>query len=167
MKTDIRTSVSSISNKIKRKLLCLFIFLFIHESHESLSGPGSIVDEEKLRAIQFIINNTSQPYCFPSHSGSKNAYIKDNWKSFTGDVKALIYPFCLKTKELGNKLGNFFNEVACAEASGTHFISIHKQFDVTGSVNDDARVRVSLKDRTCSKVIILLIKRVSSIYFHS
>jgi hypothetical protein len=59
--------------------------------------------------------------------------MSNKWKLQLGDIQAIVYPFCLQTKELGNRLGNFFTEVACAEASGLHFIGIHKQFDLAGS----------------------------------
>ena len=35
---------------------------------------------------------------------------------------------------LGNRLGNYFHELACAEASGLHFITVHHQWDLTGFI---------------------------------
>lgn len=98
---------------------------------------SKVPTNENLKNIQTLINNTSAPFCYHSHSGTKQAYVKNSWKSFTGDFKAIIYPFCLHTKELGNRLGNYFTELACAEVSGTNFISIHKQFDNTGYKQDN------------------------------
>ena len=46
----------------------------------------------------------------------------------------LVYPMCVVSVELGNKLGNYFNEVACAEQSGMHFLAINKQWHLV----DDA-----------------------------
>lgn len=101
------------------------------------NSVSKVATKENLKNIQTLINNTSAPFCYHSHSGTKQAYVRNNWKSFTGDFKAIIYPFCLHTKELGNRLGNYFTELACAEVSGTNFLSIHKQFDTTGYKQDN------------------------------
>lgn len=88
----------------------------------------------KLLDIQTMINKETSPFCYNSHSGTKDALKRNNWKKYVGDdLKVIIYPFCLITKELGNKLGNYFTELACARASGVHFIAVHKQFNSTGA----------------------------------
>ena len=89
---------------------------------------------DKVLALQTTINNETSPYCYPSHSGTKDALKKNKWSKYVGnDLKIIIYPFCLITKELGNKLGNYFTELACAKASGVHFMTVHKQFNATGA----------------------------------
>ena len=89
---------------------------------------------DKVLALQTTINNETSPYCYPSHSGTKDALKKNKWSKYVGnDLKIIIYPFCLITKELGNKLGNYFTELACAKASGVHFMAVHKQFNSTGA----------------------------------
>ena len=56
------------------------------------------------------------------------------WKKYLGEHQVLVYPMCVVSVELGNKLGNYFNEVACAEQSGMHFLAMNKQWHLV----DDA-----------------------------
>jgi hypothetical protein len=42
----------------------------------------------------------------------------------------LVYPFCAKTFQLGNTIGYFLNDLACANVSHVHFISVHKSFKI-------------------------------------
>ena len=44
-----------------------------------------------------------------------------------------MYPFCLTTNELGNRLGNYFTEVGCAHVAGVDFVTVHNQWDVVGT----------------------------------
>lgn len=101
-------------------------------------GSSSVaLDEQHLRAAILRINATEAPHCYHGHSGTKQSYLKAKYKAQLGTVSGaentLVYPFCLITRELGNKLGNYFSEVGCAEASGLHFISVHRQWDLTGA----------------------------------
>ena len=91
-----------------------------------------------LRLAVIKINETEFPHCYNGHSGTKASYLKGKYKAQLGGAASgaentIVYPFCLMTRELGNKLGNYFTEIGCAEASGLHFISVHKQWDLTGS----------------------------------
>lgn len=89
---------------------------------------------KQLEEIQSRINNSTSPFCYHSHSKTKDNFKKNEWKVFTGNsISAIVYPFCVSTKELGNKLGNYFTELACAQVSGTHFVAVHKQFDDSSS----------------------------------
>lgn len=49
------------------------------------------------------------------------------------DRHVLVYPFCLTTNELGNRLGNYFTEVGCAHVAGVDFVTVHNQWDVVGT----------------------------------
>ena len=49
-------------------------------------------------------------------------------------LQTLVYPFCLVTTELGNRLGNYFNEIACAEASGMHFVAVQRHWDTLQAI---------------------------------
>lgn len=93
--------------------------------------------EQALRAAIHRINGTEAAHCYHGHSGTKQSYLKGKYKAQLGTVSGsentLVYPFCLITRELGNKLGNYFSEVGCAQASGLHFISVHRQWDLTGA----------------------------------
>ena len=75
---------------------------------------------ESLRAVQTKIVNSTEKFCYGTkHSKTANNFLSSHWNSYTGDkLNVLVYPFCLTTYELGNRLGNFFTEVACAEAAG-------------------------------------------------
>lgn len=102
-----------------------------------------------LKEIQRKINENVPPFCFHRHSGTKHAFVSNAYKQFVGDLPVLVYPFCLVTNELGNRLGNYLNEVACADASGLHFITVHHQWDITGSYNGNSttnNVTTSLTD---------------------
>ena len=33
--------------------------------------------------------------------------------------------------QLGNTLGYYFNDIACADISGAHFVAVHKTFKMT------------------------------------
>jgi hypothetical protein len=102
-----------------------------------------LTNEEKstydaLKEIQQNINAKTSPFCYNAHSGTRQAFISQTYKEFTGHYNVLVYPFCLVTHELGNRLGNYFEEVACAEASGLHFIAVHAQWDLTGSFHGNS-----------------------------
>jgi hypothetical protein len=100
------------------------------------AGADGLTDNtsRQLEEIQSRINNATNPFCYQSHSKTKENFKKKEWKDFTGDsISTIVYPFCVATKELGNRLGNYFTELACAQVSGTHFIAVHKQFDDSGS----------------------------------
>lgn len=92
----------------------------------------------KLKEIQMNINTNEQSFCYNSHSGTRGAFLSKIYQKYTGDLNILVYPFCLMTHELGNRLGNYFHEVACAEASGLHFITVHHQWDISGSFHGHA-----------------------------
>lgn len=103
-----------------------------------LAGSLAQVQDEKqtyeaLKQIQQNINTNMPAFCYTAHSGTRQAFLTQAYKQYTGSYNVLIYPFCLTTHELGNRLGNYFTEVACAEASGLHFIAVHPQWDLAGS----------------------------------
>jgi hypothetical protein len=96
--------------------------------------PAQVLALESLKLTRDTINNQTAQFCYPAHSGTKQAFISKKWKSFSGDSRNnLVYPFCLMVNELGNRLGNYFTEVGCAEQAGLNFIAVHPQFDLHGS----------------------------------
>jgi hypothetical protein len=90
---------------------------------------------EQLRHIQKDINENVTAFCYHGPSGTKDAFLTQAYKRFTKHHNILVYPFCLETRELGNRIGNYFHELTCAEAAGLHFIAIHPQWDITNSLN--------------------------------
>lgn len=126
------------------------------------AGSGDINEQQaqaqlqevraKLVAAQLKINTEEEAYCYRKDSKTREdlhraRYVNSNF-GLDGEStrNTLVYPFCLHTKELGNRLGNYFTEVACASATGMHFLAVHKTFDLHGShnhVNINANTNVS------------------------
>lgn len=104
-----------------------------------ISSRASLDNEVRplLEVAKARINATEAPHCFNGPSGTKTSYLKSKYSAHLtggGSVEnTIVYPFCLMTRELGNKLGNLFTEIGCAEAAGLHFIAVHKQWDLSGS----------------------------------
>ena len=73
--------------------------------------------------------------CFgDDYAGTRDDFLNDQWKKYLGsDKTVMVYPMCLRSFQLGNTLGYFFNDVACSDASGSHFISVSKHFDIQES----------------------------------
>ena len=42
----------------------------------------------------------------------------------------LVYPMCFRLFQLGNTLGYYFNDLACADASGAHFLGVSRSFSL-------------------------------------
>mmetsp|Transcript_12461 Transcript_12461/g.11298 ORF Transcript_12461/g.11298 Transcript_12461/m.11298 type:complete len:390 (-) Transcript_12461:8-1177(-) len=105
-------------------IILLYYILIINCQHN--------ITINDLKLIQSKFDNVTTS-CHGAHSSTKNDLRRGRWREQLGDVLAIVYPFCLKTHELGNKLGNYFQELACAEVSGIHFIATHKEWDLTGS----------------------------------
>lgn len=87
-----------------------------------------------LKKMQSIINNQSS-FCYGTkHSRTKQDFVSNAWAATVpANQNVLVYPFCITTNELGNRLGNYFQEIACAEASGINFVAVHKEFNLMGS----------------------------------
>lgn len=99
----------------------------------------------QLKHAQQEINNKTQAFCYHAHSGTKQAFTSNRYQEYIKQLNVLVYPFCLTTMELGNRLGNYFNEITCAEASGIHFMAIHPKWELDGSFhgNHSSRSRDS------------------------
>lgn len=110
--------------------LCGFIFLGLHHAAET-----SV--EEKLQQGRLQINSNTQPFCYGTgHSKSRESFSKKHFTEHLEDQLALVYPFCLTTMELGNRMGNYMNEVSCAQVLGVHFVTVHPQWDLANSFQD-------------------------------
>lgn len=96
-----------------------------------------VAEESKVQNLlmeaQRSINANTSAFCYHGHSGTKQAFISSKFSGHLHGQNAIVYPFCLVTNELGNRLGNYFSEIGCALASGMHFISVHHQWDISGS----------------------------------
>ena len=88
----------------------------------------------ELKHAQQAINNETAPFCFGTgHSQTKNSFLRKSYQKHLNSNLALVYPFCLTTNELGNRLGNYLNELACADVVGVNFIAVHKEWDLTNA----------------------------------
>eukprot|EP01031_Cornospumella_fuschlensis_P026889 gene26889-32496_t len=121
--------MASISKTFVIRLLAFAAVLF------ATWAADTAISLEKLRSVKENINSNVAAFCYHGPSGTKNAYLAGTYDKYTDHVNVLVYPFCLETRELGNRLGNYFHEVTCAEAAGLHFVAIHPQWDVTNSIN--------------------------------
>jgi hypothetical protein len=91
-----------------------------------------------LKKAQQELNSKTDQFCYHGPSGTKNAFFQNSYHSYIPNQNVLVYPFCLMVRELGNRLGNYFHEVACAEASGLHFMTVHPQWDITGAITGNS-----------------------------
>lgn len=114
-------------------LLYFSLLCFILSQHYVFSTQDLDI-ETKLKDIRSTIDMNTTAFCYHAASGSINEYLHNGYSQFTNDLDVLIYPFCLRTHELGNSLGNYLMELSCAEASGLHFITIHPQWNLNGSL---------------------------------
>lgn len=92
----------------------------------------------ELKGIQLELNEKIDTFCYHGPSGTKNAYMRDAYKGYTHGRQVLVYPFCLMAYEMGNRLGNYFTELACAEATGVHFMTVHPQWDIKGAITNNS-----------------------------
>lgn len=117
-------------------MMAVFVrFIFLYSLCTlAKSNPSEQSIYETLKSIQADINANVSTFCYGTkNSRTKQEYQSGTWKQYLRNLNVLVYPFCLTTNELGNRLGNYFTEIACAEASGLHFIAVHKAWDLVGS----------------------------------
>jgi len=125
------------SRGFRRLFLALGLYVALHAT--SAATAETLVTPQLLREAQAKINAGEAPYCYPKHSNAREDMSSGRYASYysaLGGQPTLAYPFCLHTKELGNRLGNYFAEVTCAAAAGLHFVAVHKTFDLQGSHNN-------------------------------
>jgi hypothetical protein len=64
------------------------------------------------------------------YTGSRDDFLRDRHKKVIGDVPVLIYPMCFRLFQLGNTLGYYLNDVACADISGANFLAVSHSFSL-------------------------------------
>ena len=99
----------------------------------TLCAVGDNVDKSIVAGLDNSlsrINNESAPFCYSGPSRTTQELVSGKWSAFLDNKLAIVYPFCLVTKELGNRLGNYFNEIACAEALEVNFLAVHTQWEM-------------------------------------
>lgn len=83
-----------------------------------------------LKRIMKQLNNLTINCFNDDYDGSRDDLIRDTHKAIIGDLPVMVYPFCARTFQLGNTLGYYLNDVACADISGAHFVAVHKSFNL-------------------------------------
>lgn len=84
-----------------------------------------------LFEAQRQINNMSFSCYRDDYDGTRDEFINGKWQSvITSDHTVMVYPMCLKTFQLGNTLGYYFNDLACSDIVGSHYLAVHKDFDI-------------------------------------
>ncbi|RYY86716.1 hypothetical protein EON63_05365 [archaeon] len=96
----------------------------------SISVPQVSVPTTLTKAIQSI-NAQNTTTCFSDdYDGTRDDYLQDRHKSILGDMPVLVHPLCTNTFQLGNTLGYYLNDIACADIAGAHFIAVTKKFNI-------------------------------------
>lgn len=83
-----------------------------------------------LKRVMKVLNNQSIECFGDDYDGARDNYMQGMYKDLLGDVPVMVYPFCARTFQLGNCLGYYLNDIACADLSGSHFIAVHKNFNL-------------------------------------
>lgn len=86
-----------------------------------------------LKRVMKTLNNQSVECFGDDYDGARDNYMQGMYKDLLGDVPVMVYPFCAKTFQLGNCLGYYLNDIACADVSGAHFVAVHKNFNLLAS----------------------------------
>lgn len=85
---------------------------------------------EKLWRMHENLHNSTELSCNKVFSRTRVDLLRNKWRLQTVDnISPLVYPFCVTTRELGNTLGNYLNDLACAFVSGIHFVAVKMEFD--------------------------------------
>ena len=64
------------------------------------------------------------------YTGSRDDFLEGKFSSLITTRPVLIYPMCLRLFQLGNTLGYYLNDIACAMASGAHFVAVGNHFSL-------------------------------------
>lgn len=84
---------------------------------------------EKLWRIHENLHNSTELSCNKGFSSTRKDLLLNKWRLQTVDnIMPLISPFCVTTRELGNTLGDYLNDLACAFVSGIHFVAVKREF---------------------------------------
>jgi hypothetical protein len=79
--------------------------------------------QEKQRAIDA---RKTKERC-KTDSSSINDFVNRNWD--LGGIPVIVNNMCMDFRSLGNHLGQYIEDVACANLTGAHFMTINRVFD--------------------------------------
>ena len=91
---------------------------------------------DQLRQVQTAMTgpNSTLTCWGDDYTGSRDDFLQQKYRtelSFNGStLPVLLYPLCLRTLQLGNTLGYYFNDLACAAESGLHFVGANAVFKI-------------------------------------
>lgn len=84
-----------------------------------------------LFGIAKALQNQSDILCFgDDYDGSRDDFLQDRYALQLQSLSVMVSPFCLRTFQLGNTLGYYFNNIACADLAGSHFIATVNDFNL-------------------------------------
>jgi hypothetical protein len=91
-----------------------------------------------LSKVRNALDNSSEIDCFgDDYDGTRDDVLQQRWKKYVQDPvlnpdqhSVMIFPFCLRTFQLGNTLGYYLNDIACADISGSHFLAVKSNFNI-------------------------------------
>jgi hypothetical protein len=101
-----------------------------------LAESDTAVDAKDLESIRsaFDSHTLFNVSCWrDDHAGSRDDYLVDKYSALLGPKPVLVYPMCLNLFQLGNTLGYYLNDVACAVSSGAHFVGVSDRFIIPDS----------------------------------
>lgn len=64
-----------------------------------------------------------------AYDGAIKQFIQNNFQKHFKNYPIIINNLCLSYNELGNKLGYYLNNIACAEIIGAHFFTVRKHYE--------------------------------------
>lgn len=103
---------------------------------ETAAAVTAAVDVKELESIRASFDSHSlfNVTCWrDDYGGSRDDYLEDKYSSLLGPKPVLVYPMCLNLFQLGNTLGYYLNDVACAASSGAHFVGVSDHFVIPDS----------------------------------
>eukprot|EP01039_Chlorochromonas_danica_P008965 gene8965-9895_t len=86
----------------------------------------------KLTKISQVLATRNQTQCFgDDYDGTRDDFLQDRYKDSLDGLAVMVHPLCLTTFQLGNTLGYFLNDIACASITGAHFLALRTRLTLT------------------------------------
>ena len=99
-----------------------------------LDATALQVTDKYLSTVKVALENSSAAdpvTCWgDDYTGSRDDLLKDRHKATLTGSPVLVYPMCLRLFQLGNTFGYYINDIACADASGAHFLGVRSSFSL-------------------------------------
>jgi hypothetical protein len=109
---------------------------FAWRREKRLLVTDTVVDGKDLESIRaaFDSHTLFNVTCWrDDYAGSRDDFLVDKYSALLGPKPVLVYPMCLNLFQLGNTLGYYLNDVACAASSGAHFVGVSDRFVIPNS----------------------------------